>query len=594
MYREEFLFGENHITAQTFFSEEKGYGFVDFTQSDGSTKSEQALYAGGWNIRQSEADTWYYNLLTTESGIQLQKERFVMVFKFHVPQDGSYRIKVESIAGKKGIENMMLFCGRRNLIERDIQLAPCQKYTKSFVTYVAPYIPAMTSIPCTEKAIYVSVSGKYASLSRIMVEQVQGPVLFIAGDSTLTDQNALTPYYPYGSCGGWAQMLAQYFPSLAICNQAHSGMTTNCFRDDGHWDILMNHLHEKDIVMLQFGHNDQKRRNLSAFGGYINNLRRYVKEIQQKGAYPIIASPISRIPFMDNGKYRSLLASYAMACQMAADECNVPYIDLHTLTFCQWTHLGEEKTKDYFMHGDITHTNDYGANLIASYVMSEIIRQDIEPLSKLLEFQEKKAFLPDCDTKVIPDEPSGTGMFDIAVPYVDISGIPQYDDIVKAFRKGLLDPCIMHLHPFAPMPRAQFLMIYFKALRISGKRPYCGAFCDISKYEWDASFVQTCIEENLIDSTTVTESGFRPDDDLTVAEFSSFVIRGMQKNAMNRNLSLELCFQTAKEKGMLPRECTPDDVICRADCYQGLVKLMDCMNNADLELPADVELHPVG
>ena len=455
----------------------------------------------------------------------------------------------------------------------------------SFITYVSPYIPAMTSIPMEEKAIYISYTGHHASISQITITETNAPVLYIAGDSTLTDQNALYPYYPYGSCGGWAQMLAQYFPTVAICNQARSGMTTNCFRDDGHWDIILKHIRPGDIVMLQFGHNDQKRRNLAAFGGYINNLRRYISEIRS------VISPISRIPFEDNGKFRSLLSTHALACQAVADECNVPFIDLHSLTLEKWIDLGEPDVHDYFM--DITHTNDYGANLIASYVVSEIQRQNIAPLTSCPVNPVSDTFTPDQDTKEVPSESTSGGTFDMDIPYVDIAGIPQYNNMVEALRLGLLDPCVMHLHPTAVMPRAQFLMVFFKALRLSGKRPYLGQFSDLSRYEWDSSYVQACIEENLIDPDTVSKTHFRPDDALSAAEYASFLIRGCH-NVTERNISLKECYSDAVAKGFLPDYYAPDAAITRADCYQGLVILMKYLHSTEQALPSDAELHPVG
>lgn len=593
MYKKTFIFGTN-LTASTLFTKEQGYGFVDQEHLEGKTKSEQALFSGGWNLRSSFLEEWKQSLITVPEGVRIQSKRFPMIFKALVPEEGSYRITVKITAGKEDISSMMLFSSRRNLIERDISIASGQSYEKSFLTYVAPYIPAMTSIPCTEKAIYISAVGQYACFSEICVEKTESPVLFIAGDSTLTDQNAPFPYYPYGSCAGWAQVISQYFNTLAVCNQAHSGMTTNCFREDGHWDILKSHLKKNDIVLLEFGHNDQKRRNLSAFGGYLNNLRWYIQEIRKQNAYPVLLSPISRIPFQDNGRYRSLLTAYAEACKMAAEECQVPLIDLHTLTFHLWCKIGPEAASHYFIKGDITHTNDYGADQIAAFVVSEILRQSIEPLNSLLDFSEKKAFLPEQDTQEVPMESNDNVLLHITIPYLDIQGIPQYNDMIKALQAGLLDPCVMHLHPLEDMPRAQFLMVLFKALRISGKRPYLGEFCDISKYEWDSSYVQACIEENFIDPVTVSNGRFRPDDALTREEFSSFVIRGIQKNRLERDLSLKDCLEKAIQKGILPDRGTGSDRICRADCYAGLVRVMELIGNTNTALPDDAEVHPVG
>lgn len=594
MYRQTFYFNnnatlENVITPQTIYDENKGYGFVDLDNIPGKTKSEQSLYCGGWNIRNFAQNDWKNNFTATDDSIKLINSRFVMIFKFLVPEDGSYRISIESIAGNEGISNMAVFCGRRNLVEQNINVKPNATYRKSFFTYVSPYIPAMTSIPCKEKAIYISITGKHAQISKITIEKQPTTTIFIAGDSTLTDQNALFPYYPYGSCAGWAQRLLQFFPNIAVNNQAHSGMTTNCFRDDGHWNILYNHICEGDIVILQFGHNDQKRRNLSAFNGYAANLRWYIKEIQQKKAYPILVSPISRIPFEENGSMHSLLNNYAEACKMVANEYQIPFIDLHTFTFNKWCELGVEASHDYFMKGDITHTNDYGADLIANMVISEIKRQSIYSLSNI-----DKDVILEFDTKDVPIEASSGTNSTIEIPYVDIDGISQYSDMVKALNFGLLDPCVMHLHPDKTIPRAQFLMVFFKALRISGKRPYTGEFCDIAKYEWDSAYVQTCIEENLIDLSTTPNRRFRPDNPLTQEEYANFLVRGLQADKSYRNLSLAETFYTAKNLGFIKENVFPKDYIKRADCYAGLVKLMNLLNTTFKSLPADTEIHPVG
>lgn len=591
MYHKIFQLGEGQITAQTYYKEETGFGFVDPIHIPGKTHSEQSLYLGGWNLRASALKDVGSFAHTTSDGVETDNERAVLVFKADVEQDGAYQVLVNVTSDDEPIHNMKLFCGRRNLIARNIELPAHSSKVISFITYVSPYIPAMTSIPMEEKAIYISYTGHHASISQITITETNAPVLYIAGDSTLTDQNALYPYYPYGSCGGWAQMLAQYFPTVAICNQAHSGMTTNCFRDDGHWDIILKHIRPGDIVMLQFGHNDQKRRNLAAFGGYINNLRRYISEIRSVGAYPVVISPISRIPFEDNGKFRSLLSTHALACQAVADECNVPFIDLHSLTLEKWIDLGEPDVHDYFM--DITHTNDYGANLIASFVVSEIQRKNIAPLASCPVNPVADTFTPDQDTKEVPSESTSGGTFDMDIPYVDIAGIPQYDNMAEALRLGLLDPCVMHLHPTSVMPRAQFLMVFFKALRLSGKRPYLGQFSDLSRYEWDSSYVQACIDENLIDPDTVSETHFRPDDALTAAEYASLLIRGCH-NVTERNISLKECYSDAVAIGFLPGYYAPDAAITRADCYQGLVILMKYLHSTEQALPSDAELHPVG
>jgi hypothetical protein len=139
-------------------------------------------------------------------------------------------------------------------------------------------------------------------------------------------------------------------------------------------------------------------------------------------------------------------------------------------------------------------------------------------------------------------------------------------------------------------------MVYFKALRISGKRPYLGKFCDLSRYEWDSSYVQACIDENLIDLTTVKNGYFRPDDALTNGEFASFAVRGLYmgtRHVNDRDISMELCYKRALELGLVGKGDLPDETITRAECYSSLVRLMELLDNDASSLPADVEIHPV-
>ena len=337
-------------------------------------------------------------------------------------------------------------------------------------------------------------------------------------------------------------------------------------------------------------------------------MRWYVKKIREFGAYPIICSPISRIPFTDEetGKKCSLLKTYALAAKQAAEELDCAYIDLHTLTFNKWIELGE-KASDYFM--DMTHTNDYGAALIATMIADEIRNKKIEPLCKWITSSDPFLFTPDMDIKELPREPEESSIFDINIPYVDIEDIPQYDRIVKAFKGGILDPCIMYLHPTQTMPRAQVLMVLFKALRIEGRRPYHGRYVDISRYEWDSSFIETCVQENLIDEITTPNDLFRPDDPLTYAEFASLCERGMEKEVLKRpDLGLCECLHRAVADSIIPADAVytdPSDFITtditdggcpitRADVYAGLSRVLEIMGNVGTNLPSDAEIHPVG
>ncbi len=581
------------VKANDLYSDAKGYGFVDFHHPKGLSKAEEQLMSGNWGQRSIAIDNWNQSATDTADGVDNTFSRYPLIFKAQVSEEGVYKINVKIYGGETGLEHMMIFTSRRNLICREISVAAGEIYEKSFFTYVCPYIPAMTSVPLNELAVYVCVAGDSVRISEIHIQKDNAPVLFIAGDSTLTDQGALLPYYPGDSCGGWAQMMPSFLHGIAVCNQAHSGLTTNCFRDDGHLEIVKDRIRPGDIFLLQFGHNDQKRRNLAAFGGYLHNIRWYVHQIRELGASPILVSPISRIPFIEQGRYQSMLEDHAAACRHAASELDVPLIDLHRLTFEYLCGLKEDAA-DYFCKGDITHTNDFGAYRFAAMVNCEIKNNRIQPLYEYLADKENIPDMWKLDLLLAPkEEERPRGVYKMKPAYLDLSGEEQKETIAKAMEKGLTDPCVMHLHPLDTMPRGQFLFLLFKALRISGKRPIEVVYCDISRYEWDAAYVQGAQDAGLIDQETVKNQRFRPDDPLTAGELASFLIRGMNEKNIRSGLSVDECYRTASSKGYVST-ADAESKVTRFECYYALVKMMDAMDMSKKELPKDIEIHPVG
>lgn len=606
--------------------------FITLSVDDNMTDSELALLNGGWNKRR----------LVDDLDISELGKRDVKVFKATVPEFGTYRVEFAIRAGQKDIENMTLFAGRRNMVAKSVYVRKGELFYKLFYQAVFPYIPALSSKRRNDMSVYISISGLTPDFDENNIEiniyREDVSVIWVAGDSTLTDQNAGVPYYPYGSCTGWAQTLQRYVDRAAVCNLSHSGLTTNCFRDDGHYDIFRNFVRRGDYFIMQFGHNDQKRRNLSAFGGYKDNLKKYVDEARTYGATPIICSPMSRIPLalseteakeLSMSRRYSLLYEYACACKEVCTEHDVCFIDLHKKTLRKWVELGD-KAKDYFMPADITHTNEYGALLTANFFMCELRKKGSFEFDNGAELT---CFSPDMDTKILPAEKAAPDIFSIEPPYVDIKDISmtEREGIRKAFRYGLLDPCVMYLHPYDVMPRGQLLMVMFNAFRMAGVRPYKKKYSDIKVDEWISGYVQALINEGLLSDETSDENSdqngngtdpghadlFRPDDPLTYVEFADFLISKIRKdgklsalenaketkkseefdvnddskdNSLTSGSNVETSIRLGLFKSDIPDSSVP---INRAEVYTALANYMDIVNNANQSLPTDVEVHPV-
>jgi hypothetical protein len=75
-----------------------------------------------------------------------------------------------------------------------------------------------------------------------------------------------------------------------------------------------------------------------------------------------------------------------------------------------------------------------------------------------------------------------------------------------------------------------------------------------------------------------------------VGEFASFSVRGLTQSEED----VFSCFEKAREMGIVSANSLLDEYICRADCYVGLVRVVELLDNSGKNLPSDVEVHPVG
>lgn len=227
-----------------------------------------------------------------------------------------------------------------------------------------------------------------AVITSASVTPCTAATVYIAGDSTVTDQAAEYPYNPHSTYCGWGQMLPAYLgDGIAVSNHAQSGNTSQNHLDNQH-TVLEKRVKPGDFLFVQFGHNDQKHTELDAFGGYASNLHRLVRFAKERGAHPVLCTPINRIIFEPDGSLRPLLDNYAKAVRAVAAEENIPYIDLHQRTTEFFTKLGEPDSWAYFwsdgVSSDYTHTNDIGGELVARFVAQGIYEQNISGLSEYI------------------------------------------------------------------------------------------------------------------------------------------------------------------------------------------------------------------
>lgn len=222
------------------------------------------------------------------------------------------------------------------------------------------------------------------------VAQVQCDItLFLIGDSTLANK----PYAGSNPEKGWGQVLPLYLKKgIRVENHAVNGRSTKSFRDEGRWDIVKQKITPGDYVIIQFGHNDQKiespDRYAAADTDYRSNLIRYINDAREKGAKPIIATPVSRRSFNEKGMLEDTHGRYSEVVREVANEMNVPLLDLHKRTVEVIQQFGVAKSKELFLHykagdydkfpegkRDDTHLSPTGAFKVADLAVEELKRE---------------------------------------------------------------------------------------------------------------------------------------------------------------------------------------------------------------------------
>ena len=208
------------------------------------------------------------------------------------------------------------------------------------------------------------------------------PAIYIIGDSTVEDNQP-----PFR---GWGWALPKYVKEgVEVKNHALSGRSTRSFREEGLWDPVEQGLSAGDLLLIQFGHNDEKddERHTDPDTTYPENLWNYCKAALGKGAQPVLLTPVSRRFFVGGGAMLYTHGEYPRAVRQLAEEKGIPLIDLKKDSRELYLSLGEEKTAELFVrlapgehpdfpdgHDDKTHFNAYGADRICALVVEEMRR----------------------------------------------------------------------------------------------------------------------------------------------------------------------------------------------------------------------------
>jgi lysophospholipase L1-like esterase len=316
------------------------------------------------------------------------------LFSVRVPE-GDYRVTLD-LGGDKASETTVKAEARRLMLE-SIRVPARKTETRAVIVNVRRPDLALppTNAPGGTKVLLnpredgsftwddkltLELCGPTAAVRRVRIEPVKVPTVFVAGDSTLTDQRAEPG-------AGWGQMLPRFFkPDLSVANHAESGETMKSFLFEHRLDKLLSGMKAGDWLLIQFGHNDQKanwpQTYVEAATTYRDYLRAYVGEARRRGATPVLVTSMHRRKFDAAGKIVNTHGDYPQAVRDTAKALGVPLIDLHAMSAAFYEALGPDQAWKAFSDGgkDATHHNNYGAYQLARCVV-EGVRASVPSLA---------------------------------------------------------------------------------------------------------------------------------------------------------------------------------------------------------------------
>jgi lysophospholipase L1-like esterase len=227
----------------------------------------------------------------------------------------------------------------------------------------------------------------------------EGPItIYLAGDSTMAEK--LPEKRPET---GWGEAFQKFFnpDKVRIENHAKNGRSTRTFIEENLWQAILDKLKKGDFVFIEFGHNDAAKDRTDRYTppeDYRRNLVRFINEVRERKAIPVLLTPVMRRRFDKDGNFQDSHGEYPDIVRAVAAENKVPLIDMHRKSEKVLKQYGVEESKKLFLQlkpkenpnypkgiEDNTHFSPLGAEIMAGLAVEGIreLRLELAPYLKL-------------------------------------------------------------------------------------------------------------------------------------------------------------------------------------------------------------------
>jgi len=326
----------------------------------------------------------------TATNVSLNKNSFATeaptYFSVKVPE-GNYQISITFGSTTKNTNTTIKAESRRLMLDQQL-LKKGEATTKTFnVNVRTPKIDATSQIQLKERdfgqlnwddKLTLEFLGSVEIKSISITPITDVTTVYLAGDSTVTDQD-LEPW------ASWGQYITNYFDkNVVVSNYAASGLTLRSFKAGLRLKKIISVIKPGDYLIVEFAHNDEKEKGegIGPWDSYSASIREYVQAARDKGAFPILITPVQRRAFNADGTLKPTHGDYPDAMRKVAQEMNVPLVDITKLTTTLYESWGDEPSRKAFVQypantfpgqkeklEDNTHFNSFGANEIALCVI---------------------------------------------------------------------------------------------------------------------------------------------------------------------------------------------------------------------------------